>query len=85
MSRADYDITLVNATVSPPIVYLVDLANESGTMSITNDAEEVLDEVLSEYSNHRVVYKDTNGEYTEMLYDSNGNIQFIYPVDGPEY
>lgn len=49
------------------IVFLKDLANQTGGMTITNDAEAVVDYYRSIYGNRvRVVYEDTNSEWWEL-------------------
>lgn len=49
------------------IVFLEDLSNTHVGMSITNDAEAVVDNARSIYGNSvRVVYKDSDGEWWEL-------------------
>lgn len=51
------------------IVFLEDLANSHGSMSITNDAENVVGHCRSLYGNGvRVVYKDTDQEWWEIVW-----------------
>lgn len=50
------------------IVFIEDMSNKTGSMSITNDAEDVLQywhESLGK--DWRVVYKDTDGEWWEIV------------------
>ena len=50
------------------IVFIEDMSNKTGSMSITNDAEDVLrywHESLGR--DWRVVYKDTDGEWWEIV------------------
>jgi hypothetical protein len=49
------------------IVFLKDLANQYGGITITNDAENVVDYYRSIYGNRvRVVYLDTDSEWWEL-------------------
>jgi len=49
------------------IVFLIDDANQHGTTTITNDAENVLHYIKVKYGNDwRVVYKDTDDEWWEI-------------------
>lgn len=55
------------------IVFLED--TNSGAMSITNDAENVIHYLRSLYgANSRVVYKDTDGEWWEITYGTAADI-----------
>jgi len=47
-------------------VFIID--NDDGHMSVTNDAEAVVQHLNSIYPNKRIVYKDTEGEWTELLH-----------------
>lgn len=50
------------------IAFIEDASNRTGSMSITNDAENVLQSFQDEYGNDwRVVYKDTDGEWSEIV------------------
>ena len=50
------------------IVFIEDFANVTGAMSITNDAENVLRHFQEQHSGDwRVVYKDTDGEWWEIV------------------
>jgi len=51
------------------IVFLKDLANQTGGITITNDAEAVVDYYRSIYGNRvRVVYLDTDSEWWELVW-----------------
>lgn len=52
--------------VTDDIVYIVD--NDDG-MSVTNMAEHVVFEVNKHYPNRRIVYKDTEGHWDELLHE----------------
>ena len=50
------------------ISFIEDIANHTGQMTITNDAENVLEDFQDNYGNDwRVVYKDTDGEWWEII------------------
>ena len=52
--------------VTPNVVQLVD--TDSG-MSVTNDAERVVAEVFNLYPNRRIIYRDTTGQWDELLHN----------------
>jgi len=58
------------------VLYIVDLFDESNpTMTITNGAEEVVDQLLASGDldgKRRLFYKDTEGAIDELLYDESG-------------
>lgn len=51
--------------ISNGMVFIID---ENIGMSITNDAEAVVADVVSKYPNHRIIYKDTDGSWDELLH-----------------
>lgn len=55
--------------VTEDVVYLVDHANETGRMSVTNDAEDVVHKVLADHPGRRIVYKDTEGRWDELRHN----------------
>jgi hypothetical protein len=61
MCKADYKVVAVDEDR----VFLIDL--DTGSRTVTNDAEAVFTEIHSEYDNKRVVYRDTTGQWSEML------------------
>lgn len=68
MLRASYTVERVSAdliTGHMDIVFIVD--NDVG-MSITNDAENVVIDVLAKYPDHRIIYRDTDGRWDELLH-----------------
>ena len=51
------------------IVFIEDMANQTGGMTITNDAEAVVNYYRSIYGNRvRIVYLDTDGEWWEIVW-----------------
>jgi hypothetical protein len=68
MLRASYSIDRIEpdyARIHKGTVFIVD--NDDG-MSITNDAENVVKDVLAKYPNHRIIYRDTDGNWDELMY-----------------
>ena len=50
------------------IIFIEDISDKTGAMSITNDAEHVLQDFQDNYGNDwRVVYKDTDNEWWEIV------------------
>jgi len=66
--------------VQDGIVFLIDL-EASNSMSVTNDAERVYADVRNKYPNQRVVYRDTMGNWDEIVLE-NEMANFI-PYNGP--
>ena len=65
MLRTDYQVITFNGPRR--IIFIEDL--NLGRMSVTNDAEAVLEDVWSKFSgNPRVVYKDSDGIWSEIVY-----------------
>lgn len=64
MLRASYSVDRVVSTPER-MVFIVD--NDVG-MSITNDAEAVVEDVLAKYPYHRIIYRDTMGQWDELLH-----------------
>lgn len=60
-------VTHVDYDKENNITFLEDLSNTTGSMTITNDAENVVDWCRSIYGNRiRIVYKDTENEWWEI-------------------
>lgn len=68
------------------IVFLEDLANQTGGRSITNDAGAVMDYYRAIYGNSvRIVYLDTDSEWWEIVWQvrkSGGNYVAFRPWHG---
>ncbi len=63
-NRSEYEVI----GVQDGTVYLVDI--NLGNKSVTNDAENVVAEILNEYGyEKRVVYRDSMGNWAEMLHN----------------
>ena len=48
------------------MVFITD--DDQDDMSITNDAENVVIDVLAKYPYHRIIYRDSQGEWAELLH-----------------
>lgn len=64
---------MINATyrvveVSDEIVFIEDLANQTQSKSVTNDAEAVVAQLNEQYPHKRIVYKDTMGSWDELVH-----------------
>jgi hypothetical protein len=55
------------------VVYIMDT---NGPLSVTNDAEGVVATLNDIYPNHRVIYRDSNGDWDELLHDNGVFIGF---------
>lgn len=62
-------VSLVERDIENNITYLEDRSNMLGTISITNDAENVVTWCREIYGNRvRIVYKDTDNEWWEICW-----------------
>lgn len=62
-------VSLVEYDSKNNIVFLEDISNMTGAMSITNDAENVVIWYRAVYGNSvRIVYKDTEQEWWEIVW-----------------
>lgn len=74
MARATYDVV----RVTEDTIFLVD---RNYGMSVTNDAENVVAEVVGEYGDKRVVYRDSMGRWDELVH-TNGSFGCFAPYRG---
>ena len=63
MRRSDYRVV----STDDDFMFLVDL--DLGNLSVTNDAENVVKHLLSLYGNKRIIYRDSNGDWSELVHD----------------
>lgn len=75
MVRSDYEVV----RVTPEIVFIDDLCD--GRMSVTNDAENVVREVAKSFPGRRVVYRDSDGNWDELLH-AGGRFTGFCPYNG---
>ena len=59
--------------VEPGIVWIVDDWNPH-VLSVTNDAEQVCEDVNRKFPGHRIIYRDTEGNWDELVH-ANGTFQ----------
>jgi hypothetical protein len=71
MFRLDSSYTLIYETNDALFIKDDDL----GGPSLTNDAEQVTRKLLKERGNKRIVYRDSMGNWDELVHDGN---EFIY-------
>lgn len=71
--RADYDIVRVESDR----VFIIDL--DLGNKSVTNDAEYVYSDLQSLWPNRRVIYRDSMGNWDEMI------AEYTTPTDDINY
>ncbi len=65
MIRSDY--TVVRVDPKQKIVWLVDNDSE-GCKSVTNDAERVCAEIEKLHTGHRIIYRDSDGNWDELVH-----------------
>lgn len=63
----DYEVR----AITDDSIFIRDL--DLGGMSVTNAAEEVVQQLLATYGNKKIVYQDTEGQWDELIHDG---IQF---------
>lgn len=62
--------------VTTGTVYIVD---EDGPVSVTNDAENVVEYINKTYPNMRIIYCDTDGHWDELVH-RDGVFQAFEPI-----
>jgi hypothetical protein len=76
MLRASYSVD--RATSDPILGKMVFIVDNDVGMSITNDAEAVVEDVLRQYPDHRIIYRDTMGQWDELVH-WNGKFSVFKP------
>lgn len=76
-NRADFEY--VAFTGEPNIVFIRDL--NLGNRSVTNDAENVVKEINTLFPGKRIIYKDSNGDWDELLH-TDGRFEGFGPYRG---
>lgn len=61
--------------VTQEIVFLADL--DQGGRSVTNDAEHVVQMTAKSHPDHRIVYRDSEGQWTEMQHERGRFLRFL--------
>jgi len=77
MTRANYILVGTNDTT----VYIADL--NLSAMSVTNDAEAVVAEIVPRFKGKRIVYKDSDGNWDELVHNGREFTGFA-PSKAPE-
>ena len=54
--------------ITPDAVYLVDLCNVTDSMSVTNDAEAVVENLFKEFGDKKFIYQDSMGNWDELVH-----------------
>ena len=79
-------LTLTSRDIENNIVFLKDMSNQFIGMSITNDAENVVNYYRSIYGNRvRVVYEDTENELWEIVWVNKMNFHGTFVSFKPWY
>ena len=76
--RASFNIVGVDR--ANRILYIVD--NNDSSKSVTNDAEHVCYELHQTFPDYRVIYRDTEGRWDELVHDKGRFLRFA-PVKPP--
>lgn len=77
MLRSSFNVE----TISGNTITIRDMANSQGTMSVTNDAESVVEYIHDSYKhvipeNMRILYWDTDDDLSELKHDNGRFIGF---------
>lgn len=79
MSKARYCSNVVNTDIGR-VIQVIDLFDDSDpTMSVTNDAEAVVEEVVKLHGDHPIVYRDTEGRWDQLVHQ-NGEFTRFAPI-----
>lgn len=62
--------------VTPTMVFIMDMCNELNTKSITNDAEAVVADVHHRYPGRRIIYRDSDSNWDELVHDNGVFVNF---------
>lgn len=66
--KAIYAIERVIPDISHKSNGIVFIVDENVERGVINDTESVVIDVLSRYPNHRIVYRDTQGNWDELFH-----------------
>lgn len=73
--QAQYEVVKVN----DDMVWIRDVGREC--RSVTNDAERVVDELAVQYGNRRIIYRDSDGNWDELVHE-HGKFTGFAPARG---
>lgn len=83
MSRSDYSFAVIQIFQEKRAVEVVQIADANlGNMSVTNDIENVINEIAARLPNppfgYAWIYRDSSGDWDEILVDQTGNfVKFV--------
>lgn len=79
MKTSFYTITPI---ILDQVAIIVDLP-EYGGRSVTNDAETVVHNVLARFPGYRIVYRDTDGQWDELVHNGRDFVKFglLTPIE----
>ena len=63
------------AKVTPTKVFIID-QDKPGCLSVTNDAEAVVEAVCRHYPGRRIIYRDTTGQWDELVHAKGSFVDF---------
>jgi hypothetical protein len=74
MNNSHWHVKRIVPAVGAPnfrtgIVYIIDDCNDMGGTSVTNDAEAVVEELLGRWPGYRIIYRDTDEEWCELMHN----------------
>ena len=55
-----------------------------GQISVTNDADAVVPEVAANYGDRRIIYRDSEGNWDELVHQDGRFICFAGPSEAPQ-
>lgn len=61
------EFEVVKVQAQPPMVWIVDL--DLGGPSVTNSADMVCQRLHRGYPHHRIIYRDSSGDWDELAHD----------------
>jgi len=74
MNSLACEFEVVKIQAQPPMVWIVD-TNEGGP-SVTNTADQVCQLLNRSYPAHRIIYRDSSGDWDELAHDRGWFIGF---------
>lgn len=57
------------------VVLIYDYSEKTGAISVTQDAAAVVASCLEQHGNHRMIFRDGNGRWNELLHDGENFLQ----------
>lgn len=69
ITKCNYHVLKVSPVAAiVPTVWIID--DDLGGRSVTNDAEAVCKEMHGRYPHHRIIYRDSDGRWDELVHRS---------------